>query len=111
MGSGRALEAACAPVLIVFRDSHFVEEVLAHAVDRLDEKVALSALILTGGTTAYTVCRRMGIKRLQLRQRISWGVVLSQASELSGMAVAVKGGSLGEAEAFHKTVETVRSLT
>jgi uncharacterized protein YgbK (DUF1537 family) len=91
-------------------DPRLVEEALSLAVSKVHEKADLSGLILTGGTTAFEVCRRIGVKRLQLRQRISWGVVLTQAPDLSGMAIAVKGGSLGDADAIEKVVETVRSL-
>jgi uncharacterized protein YgbK (DUF1537 family) len=91
-------------------DPRLVEEALSLAVGKVYEKAHLSGLILTGGTTAYEVCRRLGVKCLQLRQRISWGVVLTQASDLSGMAIAVKGGSLGDVDAIKKVVDTVRSL-
>jgi uncharacterized protein YgbK (DUF1537 family) len=80
------------------------------AVGKVHEQTELSGLILTGGTTAYEVCRRIGVKCLQLRQRIGWGVVLTQAPDLSGMAIAVKGGSLGDVDVIEKVVETVRSL-
>jgi uncharacterized protein YgbK (DUF1537 family) len=60
--------------------------------------------------SVYEVCRRIGVKSLQLRQRISWGVVLTQAPDLSGMAIAVKGGSLGDVDAIKKVVDTVRFL-
>jgi uncharacterized protein YgbK (DUF1537 family) len=92
------------------RDPRLVEEALSLAVGKLYEKADLSGLILTGGTTAYEVCRRIGVKRLQLRQRIDWGVVLTQASDMSGMAIAVKGGSLGDVDTIKKVVDTVRSL-
>jgi len=91
-------------------DPRLVEEALSLAVGKVYEKADLSGLILTGGSTAYEVCRRIGVKCLQLRQRISWGVVLTQASDLSDMAIAVKGGSLGDVDAIKKVVGTVRSL-
>jgi uncharacterized protein YgbK (DUF1537 family) len=91
------------------RDPRLVEEGLSLAVGKVYEKADLSGLILTGGTTAYEVCRRIGVKRLQLRQRISWGVVLTQTSDLSGMAIAVKGGSLGDVDAIKNVVDALRS--
>ena len=90
-------------------DPCLVEEALSLTVGKVYESTDISGLILTGGTTAYSVCRRIGAKRLQLRQRIGWGVVLAQAPDLSGMAIAVKGGSLGDADAIQKIVDTVRS--
>jgi len=91
-------------------DPCLVEEALSLAVGKVYGSADLSGLILTGGSTAYEVCRRIGVKCLQLRQRISWGVVLTQASDLSDMAIAVKGGSLGDVDAIKKVVGTVRSL-
>jgi uncharacterized protein YgbK (DUF1537 family) len=91
-------------------DPRLVEEALSLVVGKVYEKADLSGLILTGGTTAYEVCRRIGVKCLQLRQRIDWGVVLTQASDMSGMAIAVKGGSLGDVDTIKKVVDTVRSL-
>jgi uncharacterized protein YgbK (DUF1537 family) len=92
------------------QDPRLVEETLSSAVRKVHEEANLAGLILTGGTTAYEVCRRIGVKRLHLRQRISWGVVLAQAPDLGGMAIAVKGGSLGDVNAIEKVVDTVRSL-
>jgi uncharacterized protein YgbK (DUF1537 family) len=88
-----------------------LEKALALTVGTLHEKSALCGVILTGGTTAYNVCRHLGIKVLKLRQRISWGVVLAQSPELSGMAVGVKGGSLGETDSINQIIAAVRSLT
>jgi uncharacterized protein YgbK (DUF1537 family) len=87
-----------------------VEESLSLTVGKVYKKAKLSGLILTGGTTAYSVCRRFGVKHLQLRQRIDWGVVLTQAPDLSGMAIAVKGGSLGDEDAIQKLFDTLRCL-
>jgi len=92
------------------RVPRLVEQGLSLAAGKVYEKAALSGLILTGGTTAYEVCRRIGVNCLQLRERISWGVVLAQTPDLSGMAVAVKGGSLGDADAIQKVVDAFRSL-
>ncbi len=88
-----------------------LEEAVARAIGKLHEKSALCGVILTGGTTAYTVCRHLGITVLKLRRRISWGVVLAQAPELSGMAIGVKGGSLGETDSINQIIAAVRSLT
>jgi uncharacterized protein YgbK (DUF1537 family) len=92
------------------RDPCCVEEALSLAVGKIYEGADLSGLILTGGTTAYSVCQRIGANHLQLRQRIGWGVVLTQAPDLCGLAIAVKGGSLGDVDAIQKLVDTVRSL-
>jgi uncharacterized protein YgbK (DUF1537 family) len=92
-------------------DPSMLEEALALTVGKLREKSSLCGVILTGGTTAYNVCRHLGITVLNLRQRISWGVVLAQSAQLSGMAVGVKGGSLGETDSINQTIAVMRSLT
>jgi len=94
----------------VVHDPCLVEEALSLTILKIYERADLSGLLLTGGTTAYTVCRRIGVNRLQLRQRIGWGVILTQAPGLSGMAIGVKGGSLGDVDAIKKMVDTVQGL-
>jgi uncharacterized protein YgbK (DUF1537 family) len=91
-------------------DPDRVEKSLSLAVQKICDRKKLAGLILTGGTTAYGVCRLMEIKRLQLRQRITPGVVLAQAPEVCGMAIGIKGGSLGELDALDKMIDTLRSL-
>jgi uncharacterized protein YgbK (DUF1537 family) len=67
-------------------------------------------LILTGGATAYTVCSRLGITQLELRQRIRSGVVLTQVPELSGLAIGIKGGSLGDVDAISTMIDAIQAL-
>lgn len=87
-----------------------VEHVLAKTVHAACDRTRLAGLLLTGGTTGYEACLRIGIKRLRLRQKITWGAVMAQAPDMDGMAVLVKGGSLGDPEVMDQFVETVRSL-
>ena len=90
-------------------DPIMVEETVALAIRRIHESTPLAGLVLTGGTTAYNVCRQLGVKHLRLRRRIGWGVTLAQAPDLAGMAVGVKGGSLGAADAINQIIANVRS--
>ena len=92
-------------------DPCLVEEALSLTVRKIYENADLSGLILTGGTTAYTVCRSIGVKRLQLRQRTGLGMILTQTPDLSGMAIGVKGGSLGDVNTINNAVDAVRSLS
>jgi uncharacterized protein YgbK (DUF1537 family) len=91
-------------------DPSRVEATLAQAIEKIHERVPLSALILTGGATAYTVCSRLGITQLELRQRIRSGVVLTQVPELSGMAIGMKGGSLGDLDAVSTMIGAIQAL-
>jgi uncharacterized protein YgbK (DUF1537 family) len=92
-------------------DPSLIETALAHVIEKTYKRTRLSALILTGGATAYMVCKQLGVKQLQLRQRISSGVVLTQAPDLSGMAIGIKGGSLGDIDAIQIMINTLQSRT
>ncbi len=91
-------------------DPSLVESALAQVIETIYDRTQLSALILTGGATAFTVCSRLGVTRLELRHRISSGVVLTQVSELSGLAIGMKGGSLGTVEAISMMIDALRVL-
>ena len=91
-------------------DPMLVETVLADTIKTLSQQTPIGGVIITGGSTAYTVCRRLGIQQLQLRKRMGFGVVVAQAPELSGMVVGIKGGSLGEMDAFINLVKFQQSL-
>ena len=41
-----------------------VEQSIARTIQNICRKTKLSGLILTGGTTAYTVCQKIGVKRV-----------------------------------------------
>jgi uncharacterized protein YgbK (DUF1537 family) len=91
-------------------DPVLVETMLADTITTLKQQTPIRGVVLTGGSTAYTVCRRLGVRQLQLRQRMGFGVVVAQAPELSGMVVGIKGGSLGEMDAFINLVNFQQSL-
>ncbi len=91
-------------------DPSLVESALAQAIETINDQTQLSALILTGGATAFTVCRRLGVTQLELRHRISSGVVLTQVPELSGLAIGMKGGSLGTVEAISLMIDALHTL-
>ena len=91
-------------------DPDLVESSIAAAVKGVCDKKILSGLLLTGGTTAHTACRRIGIKSVQLRERIASGTVMAQVPEFNGMAICNKGGSLGEPDALVRFVKKVQSL-
>jgi uncharacterized protein YgbK (DUF1537 family) len=88
-------------------DPGLVEKAISRTVLRIRDRIRLSGLLVTGGSTGYEVCRSLGIRRLRLRERISPGTVIAQAPP-SEMAVLIKGGSLGKPDAFVRFVEAVR---
>ncbi len=94
----------------VVYDPDRVERVIASTVQTICNRTRLAGLLLTGGTTGYEACRLIGIHRLHLRRKIAWGAIMAQAPDLEGMAVLVKGGSLGNPGVMNFFVETVRSL-
>jgi D-threonate/D-erythronate kinase len=106
-GSGLGLLAT--PETTVY-DPGRVEHVLATTVQAVCDRIRLGGLLLTGGTTGYEACRRIGIRRLRLREKITWGAVMAQAPDLDDMAVLVKGGSLGDPEVMNHFAEIVKSL-
>lgn len=94
----------------VFTDPILVETMLADALVALHQQIPISGVILTGGATAYAVCRRLGVQQLQLRQRMGFGVVVAQAPEMAGAVMGIKGGSLGEMDALVSLVKLLQSL-
>jgi uncharacterized protein YgbK (DUF1537 family) len=91
-------------------DPSRVESSIAAIIRDIIAKTRLSGLLLTGGTTAYTVCQRIGVKQVQLRERIASGTIIGQVAEFEGMAICCKGGSLGEPDALIRFVDKVKSL-
>ncbi|RJQ49725.1 MAG: four-carbon acid sugar kinase family protein [Desulfobacteraceae bacterium] len=100
--------ALCTPEDAVYEPG-LVEKAISRSVRLVSDRIRLSGLLLTGGSTGYETCRAIGIRRLCLRERISPGTVIAQAPP-SGMAVLIKGGSLGEPDAFLRFVETVKNV-
>jgi len=64
---------------------------------RVLETVPVSALFLTGGETAYSVCQALGVHTLKLHARIAPLVVASRVvgGPCDGMVIVTKGGSIG----------------
>ncbi|MDP2896695.1 MAG: four-carbon acid sugar kinase family protein [bacterium] len=64
---------------------------------RVLETVPVSALFLTGGETAYSVCQALGVHTMKLHARIAPLVVASRVvgGPCDGMVIVTKGGSIG----------------
>jgi len=70
---------------------------LSNLARQLVERAHPAALVLTGGETAYAVCRVLNIRVLKLHARIAPLVVASRAvgGAFHDMVVVTKGGSVG----------------
>ncbi len=64
---------------------------------RVLERAPVSALFLTGGETAYSICRALGVHTMKLHVRIAPLVVASRVvgGPCDGMVIITKGGSIG----------------
>jgi uncharacterized protein YgbK (DUF1537 family) len=70
---------------------------LAEVSRRALESTRVSALFLTGGETAYSVCWALGVHTMKLHARIAPLVVASRVvgGPCEGMFIITKGGSIG----------------
>lgn len=70
---------------------------LAEVSRRALQSARVPALFLTGGETAYSVCRALGVETLKLHARIAPLVVASRVvgGPCEGMFIITKGGSIG----------------
>jgi uncharacterized protein YgbK (DUF1537 family) len=94
----------------IFTNPIIVETALADTLAILHRQLPIAGVILTGGATAYAVCRRLGVQQLQLRQQMGFGVTVAQAPELDGTVIGIKGGSLGAMDALVSLVKLLESL-
>jgi uncharacterized protein YgbK (DUF1537 family) len=70
---------------------------LSNLCRRIVEAVPVAALVLTGGETAYSVCRALNIRTLKLHARVAPLVVACRAvgGPYENMVIVTKGGSIG----------------
>ncbi len=80
---------------------------------RVVEAARPAAVVLTGGETAYSVCRALGIGALELHARISPLVVASKVvgGRFHDMLVVTKGGSVGSDDLVSRIHQSLRSGT
>ena len=71
----------------------FLSEVCHEVANSVD----VGTLVLTGGETAYSICRRLGVRALKLHTRIAPLVVACEAvgGACDGKTFILKGGSIG----------------
>jgi len=83
---------------------------LSKLTQRLVESAPPGALVLTGGETAYSVCRALDIRLLKLHARIAPLVVASKAvgGTSDDMIVVVKGGSIGPDDLVSRILRALR---
>ncbi len=83
---------------------------LSNLCRRVVEVTPPAALVLTGGETAHSVCRALGIGALKLHARILPLVVASKVvgGPCHGMIVVAKGGSIGPDDVVCRIHESLR---
>ncbi len=84
---------------------------LSNLTLRVLERVRPAALVLTGGETAYAVCRALGIHSLKLHSAIAPLVVASKVvgGPYHDLTVLTKGGSIGPDDLMSRILNFLRS--
>jgi uncharacterized protein YgbK (DUF1537 family) len=81
-----------------------VSERLGHIVDAIARHHRLRRLVLSGGDTSSRITQALGPDALQIRARLAPGAplctVLSSATHLRGLELALKGGQMGAPDYF-----------
>ena len=81
---------------------------LGRLADRMLRAVPLQRLLLSGGDTSSLITQHLAPQALQVAARLAPGAplcrVLSQASHLASLQIALKGGQMGGADYFVKAL-------
>jgi uncharacterized protein YgbK (DUF1537 family) len=80
---------------------------IALAVKALREIEPPDGYVLTGGETAYEVCRALGIETLRLHSRIAPMVPLAAAPD--DTPIVIRGGSIGGEEMMETILNAMRA--
>ena len=82
---------------------------LGHVADRVLRAVPLQRLLLSGGDTSSLITQQLAPQALQVAARLAPGAplcrVLSQASHLASLQIALKGGQMGGPDYFVKALQ------
>ncbi|MEK6645529.1 MAG: four-carbon acid sugar kinase family protein [Candidatus Firestonebacteria bacterium] len=83
-----------------------VSEVLAETVFKVSKKINITKLIIAGGDTAVTVCRKLGIICSLILKEIQPGVPVSLAMEKE-MLLVLKSGGFGTEDFFTDAISKI----
>jgi len=79
------------------------------------ERTGLNRLVVAGGDTSATVCRALGISRMQVWREIQPGLpsmlALPDSSNEVPMLLVLKSGSFGEPEFLEEAVQHLKEVT
>jgi D-threonate/D-erythronate kinase len=83
---------------------------LAEAARREVERAVPGSLLLTGGETAYSVCRALGAEGIALAGEVEPGLAIGAllGGPFAGLAVVTKAGSFGDPETLLRLYEACR---
>jgi uncharacterized protein YgbK (DUF1537 family) len=91
-------------------DSSEALAAITEAAVRVIEASGIRHLLVTGGETAFAICRRLGISALSVREEIEPGLVLAEAAAAGEKwRVAIKPGAFGSERAWLLATERLRS--
>lgn len=89
--------------------SRIVSAALAEVTDRLIAQVDIDRLIIAGGDTAGTICRKLGIQGNYVLREIETGVPSGLAIGRD-MVIVLKSGSFGSPEFLIKAAQHLKEL-
>lgn len=91
-----------------------VSRSLAEVAAELRSRTGLSRLVIAGGDTSATVCRALGLTRLQVYQELRPGLPsllsLPDASSEAPLLLVLKSGSFGDKAFLEEAVEHVKAI-
>jgi uncharacterized protein YgbK (DUF1537 family) len=89
--------------------SKMISAALAEITQLIIENTGLRRLVVAGGDTSGTVCRRLGIKGNYVLEEIETGLPSGLTLDRS-MLIVLKSGSFGTPEFLEKAVNHLRGL-
>jgi uncharacterized protein YgbK (DUF1537 family) len=83
---------------------------LGEVAARLATSRALSGLVLTGGAVAFSVCRALGIARIEIETELAPGVPSGKVlgGSLDGLRLVTKAGGFGDADTLVVGIQYLR---
>jgi D-threonate/D-erythronate kinase len=102
---GHAITAASG---IEARAGEAIAGQLAEATRRRLEEASVATLVLTGGATAYSVCRALRVSAIRLATELEPGLALGTlvGGPFAGLSVITKSGGFGDADTLVRIWES-----
>lgn len=89
--------------------SESITLMLAEIARNIHSEVEFSKLILGGGNTAVTVCRRLGVIGNVVLEEIESGLPTAFAIGVNGLLLVQKSGSFGDEDFYFKAIEKLNA--